>query len=91
MVREISIPGRVIPKTQKMVLDAFLLNIQCSKLPRVCMNGNVKLIPVFTFKVASVSSETMFIQSCQAVGPDRLLFCSKTDSLFCFAQTPFSF
>ena len=27
-----SIPGRVIPKTQKMVLDAALLNIQCYKV-----------------------------------------------------------
>ena len=27
-----SIPGRVIPKTQKMVLDAFLLNIQHYKV-----------------------------------------------------------
>ena len=35
------------------------------------MNGNVKRIPVFTIKVASVSSKTMFIQSCQAVGPDK--------------------
>ena len=38
-----------------------------SKLSRVGVNRNVKLIPVFTFKVASVSSETMFIQSFQAV------------------------
>ena len=47
----------------------------CSKLSRVGVNENVKLILVFAFKAASVSSETMFIQSCQAAGPDRLLFC----------------
>ena len=28
----ISIPGRVIPKTQKMILDAFLLNTQHYKV-----------------------------------------------------------
>ena len=27
-----SIPGRIIPKNQKMVLDAALLNIQCYKV-----------------------------------------------------------
>ena len=34
-----SIPGRVIPKTQKMVLDAALLNTQNYK---VCIKGNVE-------------------------------------------------
>ena len=34
-----SIPGRVIPKTQKMVLDAFLLNTQHYK---VCIKGKVE-------------------------------------------------
>ena len=34
-----SIPGRVIPKTQKMVLDAALLNIQHYK---VCIQGKVE-------------------------------------------------
>ena len=34
-----SIPGRVIPKTQKMVLDATLLNTQHYK---VCIKGKVK-------------------------------------------------
>ena len=34
-----SIPGRVIPKTQKMVLDASLLNIQQYK---VGINGKVE-------------------------------------------------
>ena len=29
---QVSIPGRVIPKTQKMVLDATLLNIQHYKV-----------------------------------------------------------
>ena len=39
------------------------------------MNGNVKLIPIFNFKAASVSSKSNFIQNYQAVGPDRLPFC----------------
>ena len=34
-----SIPGRVIPKTQKMVLDAALLNTQHYK---VCIKGKVE-------------------------------------------------
>ena len=34
-----SIPGPVIPKTQKMVLDAALLNIQHHK---VCIKGKVE-------------------------------------------------
>ena len=34
-----SIPGRVIPKTQKMVLDAALLNTQHYK---VCIKGNME-------------------------------------------------
>ena len=34
-----SIPGRVIPKTQKMVLDASLLNTQHYK---VCIKGKVE-------------------------------------------------
>ena len=54
---------------------SVVAKIASSKLSRVDVNENVKLILVFTFKATSVSSETMFIQSCQAVGPDRLLFC----------------
>ena len=34
-----SMPGQVIPKTQKMVLDTSLLNTQHSK---VCIKGKVK-------------------------------------------------
>ena len=34
-----SIPGQIIPKTQKMVLDAYLLNTQQYK---VCIKGKVK-------------------------------------------------
>ena len=47
------------------------------------MYGNGKWIPVFTFKAASVCSETIFIQSCQAVGPDRMLFRKEINSLSC--------
>ena len=34
-----SIPGQVIPKTQKMILEAFLLNTQHYK---VCLKGKVE-------------------------------------------------
>ena len=40
-----SIPGRVIPKTQKMVLDASLLNTQYYKIKVKCSNPGKEVAP----------------------------------------------
>ena len=54
-----SIPGRIIPKTLKMVLDTSLLNTQQYK---VCIKGKVEH-PTLYFGVVAIEKEAFWLPS----------------------------